>query len=153
MSEETKSEVCEYTFDNITEKITSLNSDELVDATRQILEGWIINILDEYHPHYVTFQENWENMCKSMNVSSKKILIVSEIPLNREEQCSYDFDLLHILCGELYKRGFHVRRSNELIQFKDTNLCILTKELHANLYENNAVYKRILDEKWPGESL
>lgn len=133
--------------DTILKTLTPLPaSDELIALIQKYAPNWIVNVLDGYAGDYTILQKNWENYCKMLQTTPKKILIVSSIETYHEEQ--KDFTFIQKVCDLLTLKGYCIRRIEEFTSCKGgCNKAISTKQLYHTL-KNHPILSKHLKDSW-----
>ncbi len=101
--------------DEIIEKLNEMIGEDdykgVYEEINKIYPTWIINIIDNYSEDYKYMDSNWEIICKNLNVSKKKIILVDFIIHN-----SNDYKIIENICEKMTKKGFVIRRVEEFVQ-------------------------------------
>jgi hypothetical protein len=99
-------------IDEILEKIGTIRTmGEIFELIDKTFPSWVIHIVDNFSEDYLFLDQNWQNICKELNVRKAKIIIVRQISLISEES---NTKLVKIFCELLTKAGFIVRDVNDL---------------------------------------
>jgi len=117
-----------------------LTHDELMTKINTDLPDWLISVHKEYRKDYPHLISNWKKICKLAKTKPQYILRVREIPHIRDENPNITI-IDH--CGELARRGYVVRRTNELAICKTTGKVIPSKEMHDYMLSSVTLKSKI----------
>lgn len=109
---------------NIAARFFGMNdSDEIAALIESTFPGWLLKDSPEYSKDYKFLQKNWEIICEHAKVEPRKIVIVDDIVFDTSHK------LIVIFCEGMSKRGYVVRRKNELGLCTKCSRAIPTEEM------------------------
>jgi hypothetical protein len=85
-----------------------------------IFPGWIVGFTNTYSSDYTFLRNNWFALCKSISdmhntqVHPQKILYVDKIFFDTKDNVQHS--LLMFICEQLTRKGYVVRRNDELVK-------------------------------------
>ena len=115
------------------------NSDHIegiIEIIATVFPTWVIVTGSKFSPDYPTFQENWNTLCKKINRTPFRIIIVDFFSLSEE------YSLIHFFCDVLTSFGFLVRPKEEFIQ------CDMCED---SIIPSETIYKLINAKYRPSE--
>jgi hypothetical protein len=126
-----------------TEKIISefrslSDKEEIQTFIHKVLPGWLVFTAEKYSDDYPYLQDNWQRICSMLQVSPKKIVLVSDIKFDNEHTVSREF------CEFMTQKGYCVRRVSEFCVCAYCNSAIPLKSTWEHLLEKGLPVPR----KW-----
>ena len=125
---------------------------EIVKIINEIIPDWCFKLLDDYSVDYPHLKDNWNHCCERIETTPNKIVIVRDIPTERD---TLNFRHIHTMCDYLTKLGCVVRRMDEIIECSVCNRALPTRVLYdaiCNLDTDNVQrliqIKSVLPDKW-----
>jgi hypothetical protein len=120
--------------DNIIDKIKNLPTlGDIKPLVDEYFPDWIVGIIDSYSEDYPMLEKNWRHVCKQLNVTPVKIIIVD---------CNIILDDTHKLVSLfseiLTKSGFCVRSKNHLFPCKKCGKALPQPEFYDLLKPNHS---------------
>jgi hypothetical protein len=103
--------------------IQTLESDNVITIKNfidNIFPGWIVDYTGTYSSDYTFLRNNWFAICKSISdmhgaqVHPQKILYVDKIFFDIKDNIQHS--LLMFICEQLTRKGYVVRRNDELVK-------------------------------------
>lgn len=111
--------------------------DDIINLINEkISDSWILYESMDYSNDYPHLRRNWENICKQVMRTPKKIFIVEEI--------NQKVLLHHILCERLTREGCIVRIKEDLILCNKCNKALPSKDVY-NIMKTKGNIKEIPD--------
>lgn len=110
--------------------INNADIDTILNFLNVNYPEWIRYNSEKYSQDYNYLQNNWKHICKKLNITPQKILLV--------EYISFDptLKVLNCLNERLTKLGYCVRRDSEFILCKNCNAIIPCKNLWQFMKNN-----------------
>lgn len=102
---------------------------EIRDFIDQTFPGWLVAATDGYTVDYPHLQSNWETICQRNNVKPQKIVIVDRIFFDKKDNVVHN--LLMTVCEEMTRRGYVIRRKEELTGCEKCFRAMPVKDLWA----------------------
>jgi len=128
------------------------NISEIVKIINEVIPDWCVKILDEYSVDYPHLKDNWIHCCKRVETTPNKIVVVRDIPTERDAP---HFRHIHTMCDYLTRLGCVVRRVDEIIECSVCGRALASKALYdaiCNLDTDNVQrlrqIKMVLPEVW-----
>ncbi len=133
-------------FDNKQEILFNINhliDDNLLCYIRLKIPDIIIQELEEFSTERKQFKKTWENVCRTLNVKQKKIILLDIDSLNLidNKAKAEDYQICINICERLTKLGYHVRGADKLIGCMRCNKVILTESMYNFCKENKLEIK------------
>ena len=110
---------------------------EIFALIEKVYPKWVLKIADQFSKDYPLFEKNWDTICTENKVSKAKILLVSRINFNDEEDKDDNFKLIRIFSELLTRAGFVVR------DYRDIILCSVCK----SVLPTEGMYKTLIQMK------
>jgi hypothetical protein len=118
--------------EEIKDKFSIINDElQIFKFIESVFPSWIYQTLDSYSNDYPHLTSNWNKICSMLNTTPKKIVLVTWI--SRDES----YKLVMYFCEVLTKRGYIVRRVDEIITCKSCNRGIPDREVWEKMKEHN----------------
>ena len=108
-------------------------SEEAHAFLEDVFPGWLIASTDSYSGDYEFLQNNWRVICERTGVERQRIIIVDAIFFDKKENVKHNL-LMHI-CEEMTRRGYVVRRKEELTGCTVCHKAIPTQNMWAFMRE------------------
>ena len=124
----------------IIESDSEIEIRELID---KIAPNWLIGTYDSYSDDYPHLTNNWKAMCKNLNTTPQKIVIVKNIPLDEKDNDKL-FKPKLAICEVLTIKGYIIRREEEIVGCLECNKAIPNSIIYNQLPKD----KMTLPPKW-----
>lgn len=106
-----------------------------------LLPEWTEHVVDRYAPEYSELEKTWDEICKKVNTSKAKILIVRYLPMKMD---SDNDRYIGMIADMLVSKGYLLRRSSELIVCPNTGYAIVSKKMFQYFKRCNNIFPK----KW-----
>lgn len=120
------------------------NISEIEEIIEKDYPTWLVAILNDYSRDYPHLSGNWKTLCKKMDVSPQKIVLVKDI--NFEEKSDPKIEV----CEILTKKGYVIRRMTEFVPCIICNRAIPCVEIWHLLKEKGFSVPEIWENKCSG---
>ena len=122
----------------IIEKIAlSEDEEEIRSEVDKLLPNWFKYAFNDYSDDYPHLKSNWEIMCNNLNCKRQKIICVKSIPLAYNEKIDENFFEIQAVIEILSRKGYIIRRENELIACEVCKKAIISHEIYHQMKKLN----------------
>ena len=95
--------------------------------------NWIVNTFDDYSDDYKLLRDNWEYLCKKLDTTRKKIVIVTYLPVSTNTEKD---KIVATVTNNMIEDGHTIRRVGEFVGCSVCNKAIPTQRMY-NLLKLN----------------
>jgi len=118
---------------------TATEHSDVLDVVNTLLPKWIESVADKYAPEYTELEKTWHDLCKKINTSKNKILIVRYLPVNTSSE---NDQYISIIADMLVSKGYLLRRPSELVICPNTGQALISKKMFQHFKRYNNIFPK-----------